>query len=180
MTWFENKKWVWIWNSNHTTLIIQTKHTNFIQDYKLHSELLCKQCSCYSDTRGVTTLSLNWNLNPRFGGVVPTWIVNSQTFSHYDNTKSGWPEWRKSLLSQVASSLVWLLHCILKNLIVLRLVTCPFWSKTLIGCSGYDKLASRGVTSSNTTSTCSFKHFFNCDMWKMSWTPAKDGGRSSW
>jgi hypothetical protein len=48
----------------------------------------------------------------------------------------------------------------------------------LIGCLGYDKSASSGVTSGNTTSTGAFKHFFNCDMWKMSRTLAKDGDRS--
>jgi hypothetical protein len=42
-------------------------------------------------------------------------IVNSRTFSHYGNIKSGWREQRKSSLSQVASSSMWLLHCILKN-----------------------------------------------------------------
>jgi hypothetical protein len=68
-------------------------------------------------------------------------------FPHYGNTKSGWREWWKSLLFQVAFSSEWWLHCILKNLIVLRLVTQSFWSKNLIECSGYDNSALSGVTS---------------------------------
>jgi hypothetical protein len=44
---------------------------------------------------------------------------------------------------------------------------------------GYDKSASSGVTSGNTMSTGAFNHFFNCDMRKMSSTPAKDVDRSS-
>jgi hypothetical protein len=36
ITWFEYKKRVWIWNSNHTTLVIQTKsYKDFIQASKL-------------------------------------------------------------------------------------------------------------------------------------------------
>jgi hypothetical protein len=83
------------------------------------------------------------------------------------------------MLSHVTSSMVWLLHWILKNLIVLHLVTRLFWSNILIGCSGYVKSASSGATSGNTTFTGAFKHFFSCDMWKMSWTPANDYGNSS-
>jgi hypothetical protein len=68
MTWFEYKKRVWIWNSNHTTLVIQTKpYKDFIQASKLHSELLFKHCSCYSDARGAIALPPNINLAPRFG-----------------------------------------------------------------------------------------------------------------
>jgi hypothetical protein len=48
----------------------------------------------------------------------------------------------------------------------------------LIGCSGYNKSASSGVTSGNTTSMGAFKHYFNCDTWKMLLTHAKDGGQS--
>jgi hypothetical protein len=81
--------------------------------------------------------------------------MNNQTISHYGNTKFGWRERRKSSLSPVASFSEWLLHYILKNLIVLCLVTQSFRSKTLIGCSGY-KSASNGVTSGNTTSTGAF------------------------
>jgi hypothetical protein len=67
--WFENKNGVWIWNSNHTTLIIQTKsNKDFIQASKLQSETLFKHCSYYSDTRGVTALPPNRNIIPRFGG----------------------------------------------------------------------------------------------------------------
>jgi hypothetical protein len=41
MNWFENKKWVGIWNSNHTTLIVQTKPVqDFIQASIVHSETL--------------------------------------------------------------------------------------------------------------------------------------------
>jgi hypothetical protein len=54
----------------------------------------------------------------------------------------------------------------------------PFDPKSWFGCLGYDKSASSGVTSGNMTSIGAFKHFFRCDTWKMSWTPAKDGDRS--
>ncbi len=68
MNWFEYKKWVWIWYSNHTALIIQTKLAkDFIQASEIYSELLFKHSSCYSDTRGVTALPPNKNLVPRFG-----------------------------------------------------------------------------------------------------------------
>jgi hypothetical protein len=85
----------------------------------------------------------------------------NRTFPHFGNTKSGWRERKMSSLSLVASSSEWLLYYILKNLIVLRLVTWSFWSKTLIGCSGYDKSASNVVTSGNMMSTSAFKHFFS-------------------
>jgi hypothetical protein len=42
-----------------------------------------------------------------------------------------------------------------------------FWSRILIGCSGYVKSTLSGVTSGNLTSTGAFKHFFSYDMWKM-------------
>jgi hypothetical protein len=45
--------------------------------------------------------------------------------------------------------------------------------------SGYNKSASSGVTLGNMMSMGAFKYFFNCNTWKISWTPAKDGGRSS-
>jgi hypothetical protein len=70
VSWFENNKGVWIWNSNHTTHIIHTKPIHdFIQASKSHSELLFKHCSYYSDTRDLTTLPPppNRNLIPRFG-----------------------------------------------------------------------------------------------------------------
>jgi hypothetical protein len=57
------------------------------------------------------------------GAMALTGIVNSHTFPHYGNTKYRWREQRKSSLSQGASSSVWLLHYILKNLIVLRVMT---------------------------------------------------------
>jgi hypothetical protein len=40
---------------------------DFIQASKLHSALLFKHYSCYSDTRGVTTLPTNRNLTLTFG-----------------------------------------------------------------------------------------------------------------
>jgi hypothetical protein len=40
---------------------------NFIQASEIYRELLFKHCSCYSDTRGVTTLPPNRNLVLRFG-----------------------------------------------------------------------------------------------------------------
>jgi hypothetical protein len=45
------RKRVWIWNSNQP-------HLDFIQASKLHSEVLWKHCSYYSDTRGVTLLEV--------------------------------------------------------------------------------------------------------------------------
>jgi hypothetical protein len=56
----------------------------------------------------------------------------------------------------------------LEELDFLRLVTRSFRSKIVIRCSGYDKSALSGATSGNTMPTGAFKHFFNCDMWKMS------------
>jgi hypothetical protein len=105
--------------------------------------------------------------------------VNNRTFPHYGSSKSGWREWRNYSLSHVASSTIWLLHWILKNLIMLHLVTWLFWSKTLIGCLEYVKSASSGGTSDNSTSTGGFKHFFSWDTWKMSWTPTNDSGNSN-
>jgi hypothetical protein len=87
------------------------------------------------------------------GAAALTGIVNSRIFPHYDNIKSEWREQRKSLFFQVASSSVWLLHYILKNLMVLRLVAQSFRFKILIGCLGYDKSTSSDITSTNTTST---------------------------
>jgi hypothetical protein len=100
-------------------------------------------------------------------------------FPQYDNAKPGWREWRKSFLSHIASSSVWLLHWVLKNLIALRLVTCSFWSRILIRCTGYVKLVSSDATLGNATSTDAFKHFFSCDAWDISLIPVNDGGNSS-
>jgi hypothetical protein len=52
-----------------------------------------------------------------------TETVNNCTIPHYGKMKSEWREQRKSSLFHVASSSEWLLHYILKNLIVLRLMT---------------------------------------------------------
>jgi hypothetical protein len=60
------------------------------------------------------------------GAAALTGTMNSRTLPHYGNTKYGCRELRKSSLSQVASSSLRLLHCILKNLILLRLVTQSF------------------------------------------------------
>jgi hypothetical protein len=91
-----------------------------------------------------------------------TETVNSRTFPHYGSSKFWRRERRKLSLSHVTSFAVWLLHWILKNLIVLRLVTRLYWSKILIGCSGYVKSASSGVTSSSTTSTVLLGTFVTC------------------
>jgi hypothetical protein len=65
MNWFQNKKGVWIWNSNHTSLIIQTKLLqDFIQTSTVYSEALLQQCSYYSNTRGVTMTSM-WGTGRR-------------------------------------------------------------------------------------------------------------------
>jgi hypothetical protein len=129
---------------------VQTRK-DFIQTSEIHSELLFRHCSYYSDTRGVTSLPPNRNLVPRFGrssgcysdtlgvsqpspvieissrdsegAAALTDTVNNYTIPHYGKMKSRWQKWRKSSLSQVASPSEWLLHCILKNLIVLHLVT---------------------------------------------------------
>jgi hypothetical protein len=103
---------------------------------------------------GIASLSLQISSHPSFErrkGSKGT--ANSRTLPHYGNSKPEWREWRKSSLSHVASSTVWFLPWTLQNLIVLRLVTQLFWSKILIGCSGYVRSALSGATSGNTTST---------------------------
>jgi hypothetical protein len=113
-------------------------YKDFTQASEIHSELLFKQCSLccggtvehcssYCDMRGVTALPLT-EISSRDleGATALTGTTNNRPFPHYGKTKSGWREWRKSSLSQVASSSEWLLHCTLKNLIVLRLVTRSF------------------------------------------------------
>jgi hypothetical protein len=49
-----------IYNTNQTC-------KDFIQAFKIHSELLFKHYSCYSDNMGVATLPPNRNLASRFG-----------------------------------------------------------------------------------------------------------------
>jgi hypothetical protein len=136
MTWFENKKRVWIWNSNRTTLIIVTYCLNIV---------------VVTMTLGVSQPSPLIEIWTRDleGVAVLTGTVNSHTFHHYGNMKSEWWEWRKSSLSRVASSLVWLLHCILKNLMILCLMTRSFWSKFFIGCLGYDRSGNTWVLDSS-------------------------------
>jgi hypothetical protein len=162
MTWFVNKNKSLNWNLNQTTL-------------EFHSNFKATVTIGVSQPTPLTEISTE-DLE---GETVLTGTMNSHTFPHCGNTKSGWRQWRKSSLSQVASSSVWLLHCIMKNFMGLHLVTQSFWSRTLIGCPGFDKSASSGVTSGNTMSMGVFKHFFNCDTWRMLWTPSKDGGRSN-
>jgi hypothetical protein len=66
----------------------------------------------------------NRNLVLRFGRRGDSNRNSKQShIPQHGNMKSGWREQRESLLSQVTSSSEWLLQCILKNLIVLRLVT---------------------------------------------------------
>jgi hypothetical protein len=102
-------------------------HKDFIQASKIRSEVLFRHCSCYSDTRCVTTLPLTEISSRDMEGVVAlTDTVNNYTIPQYGKTKSGWREQRKSSLSQFASFSEWWLHCILKNLIVLHLVTRSF------------------------------------------------------
>jgi hypothetical protein len=144
-----------------------------MKNCRLHS-------SGYNDTRGVIALPPNnkswhdiWKENVLAG------TADKRTCLPYGNSMSRWHEWRKSSFSHVASSLVWLLHCTLKDLIILHLVTGSIWSKMLTGCSRYVKSASRGVTSGNTTSTGALKNFFSCDMWKILWTLANDGRNSN-
>jgi hypothetical protein len=131
-------------------------------------------------TRDVTILPPSKNLSRDLNEErILIGVANSHTHPNYGKAKSGWRERRNSSLFEVASSSVWLLHCTLKNLIVLRRVTRSFWSKILTRCSGYVKLASSGATSDSTTFTGAFKHFFNCDTWKISWTHAINGGNSN-
>jgi hypothetical protein len=100
---------------------------NSIQASKLTRELLFKHCSCYS-ALGVSQPSPLTEISSRDLERVAALIeiVNKNTTPHYNRTKSRWRERRMSSLSQVASSSEWLLHCILKNLIVLRIVTRSF------------------------------------------------------
>jgi hypothetical protein len=95
---------------------------------KIHCGLHCRgnveHCSYYSVTRGVTTLTLKRNLVLRFEKEKGPNRNNEQSHvSLCGDSNSGWRERRKSSLSKVASSSDWLFHWILKNLIVLCLVT---------------------------------------------------------
>jgi hypothetical protein len=58
MSWFENKKWVWIWNSNNTVLIIQPNESRIA--FKLLQYIVghCSTLWCYSHTKGVTPSSM--------------------------------------------------------------------------------------------------------------------------
>jgi hypothetical protein len=51
----------------YNILCTNQKCRDFIQAFKILSELLFRHCSCYSDTRGVIALPPNRNLVPRFG-----------------------------------------------------------------------------------------------------------------
>ncbi len=154
MTWLENKK-------NGLNLKFKPKHTWI--SFKLRGYIMrhCWHIVASTVTLGVSQPSplIETSSRDLKGVVALTETTNIHIFPYYGNTKSGLREWRKSSLSQVASSSEWSFHCILKNLIVLRLMTRCFWSKTLIRCLGYDKSASSGVTSGNMTSTGAFKHF---------------------
>jgi hypothetical protein len=106
--------------------MVQTRK-DFIEASKILSELLFRNCSSYSDTRSVTALPLTEISSRDLEGVAAlTDTVNNYTIPHYGKAKSRWEEQMKSLLFHVASSSEWLLHCILKNLIVLCLVTRSF------------------------------------------------------
>jgi hypothetical protein len=75
-----------IYNTNQTC-------KDLIQDSKIHSELLFKQCSYYSDTRGVTSLPLTEiSIRDLKGVATLTGTANNCTFSHYGKTKSRWRE----------------------------------------------------------------------------------------
>jgi hypothetical protein len=78
-------------------------------------------------TRGVTVLPANKILALKFLTKKKDPNRGSeQSHTPYGEVKSGWHEQWNSSLSQAASSLVCLLHCTLKNLIVLRRVTRSF------------------------------------------------------
>jgi hypothetical protein len=103
---------------------ISFKLPNYIVSY--YSGTL-EHCSSNSDTRSVTALPLTKISFGDLEGVAAlTDTVNNYTIPHYGKTRSGWRERRKSSLSQVASSSEWLLHCIVKNLIVFLLMTRSF------------------------------------------------------
>jgi hypothetical protein len=59
-------------------------------------------------------------------GKILVGAVKSRTHPNCGKTKAGWRERRNSSLSHVASSSVWLVHCILNYLIVLCHVTWSF------------------------------------------------------
>jgi hypothetical protein len=66
--WFEkNKNSLNLKFKSYNTSCMGQTHKDFIQASKIHSELLFGHCSCYSDTRGVTTLPPNRKLISRFG-----------------------------------------------------------------------------------------------------------------
>jgi hypothetical protein len=135
---YSYKKWVLqVWfekNKNSLNLKFKSYNTSwmgqtrkdFIQASKIHNELLSGTVAA-TVTLGVSQPSPLTEISSRdWEGVAAlTDTVNNYTIPHYGKTRSGWQEWRKSSLSQVASS-EWLLHCILKNLIVLHLVTRSF------------------------------------------------------
>jgi hypothetical protein len=128
MVWFEKNKYSLNlkFKPYNISCTVQT-HKDFIQASEIHSELLFRHYIYYSDTRGVTALPLT-EISSRDleGAAALTDTVNNYTIPHYGKTKSEWQERRKFSLSQVAASSEWLLHCILKNLIVLCLVTRSF------------------------------------------------------
>jgi hypothetical protein len=66
--WFEkNKNSLNLKFKSYNTSCMGQTRKDFIQASKIHSELLFRHYSYYSDTRGVTTLPPNRNLIPRFG-----------------------------------------------------------------------------------------------------------------
>jgi hypothetical protein len=68
MVWFEKNKNILNlkFKPCNISCPVQTRRYS-IQASEIHSELVFRYCSCYSDTRGVTTLPPNRNLMPRFG-----------------------------------------------------------------------------------------------------------------
>jgi hypothetical protein len=66
--WFEkNKNSLNLKFKSYNTSCMGQTRKDFIQDSKIHSELLFRHYSYYSDTRGVTALPPNRNLISRFG-----------------------------------------------------------------------------------------------------------------
>jgi hypothetical protein len=113
MNWFENKKWIWIWNSNHTSLIIQTKQVqNFIQASTIHSETSYNTVAA-TVTPGVSQPSPLTKISTRdFEGVAAR--QEQWTITHFltmekwclDGENKGSPRFPKLFLPQCDFSIV--------------------------------------------------------------------------
>jgi hypothetical protein len=142
---------------------------DFIQASKIHSKLLFRHCSYYNDTRGVTALPPNRNLVLRFGR-----SSGSNKHSEQLHHPSLWQDeiW-VARMEEVFAFPSCFFFRVIAPLYLEELDCFPPHDTILLiqdldRVLGYDMLASSRVTSGNTTSIGAFKHFFNCDTWKMS------------